>query len=97
MVELASPENNDAPEVAKMNIDRETVKMPLPKDLQGKVRDGTYYFLGNIEGYDSDLLLIAVIKDNNLISTVVLNAKTLYTYLSLNKAKFEGKVPQGVV
>ena len=60
----------------------------LPKDLQGKVKDGTYYFVGNMEGSTQQLLTIVEIKDSNIVKYMLLDALILYQYLDTNKKSF---------
>jgi hypothetical protein len=75
----------------------EMMKKPLPRDLQGKVPNGIFYYLCHIEGQKQMLLIVIDIKDDNVVGLMSLDAKAVFRYLSNNRAKFEDKLPTGVV
>ena len=84
-------------ESKKIEVDEKSVEVPLPKEIDGRITNGTYYFLGNMEGIKDDLFFIAEVKDHLIVCTHALDAKRIWVYLNANKAKFEGKAPMGCV
>ena len=83
--------------IPELDAQIEEIKHPLPRDLQGKIPNGIYYYLCHLEGKTQELLIVVSIKDDKVVDLMSLDAKSLFKYLSINRAKFEDKLPTGVV
>lgn len=73
------------------------IKQPLPKDLQGRIPNGIYYYLCHLEGKVQEILIVISIKNDKIDNLMSLDAKSLFKYLNINRVKFEDKFPTGVV
>ena len=69
----------------------------LPKDMEGKIADGTYYYIGRKDGSSQALLIIVGIVDNKIINTCLLDAKSLFEYMCKSRPLFDNVKIVGVV